>query len=91
MEKLAVGSVVISKMGRDSGKIFMVTHIIDDNYVKIADGAYHKIDKPKLKKIKHLKYKGEMIETLANKISLNKQIFDGELYKALRSCNGLCE
>lgn len=51
---IEVGTIVISKKGRDKGRAFAVFDEVSDNYVLIADGNYHKIQKPKLKNIKHL-------------------------------------
>jgi large subunit ribosomal protein L14e len=50
-----VGRVVLAKAGRDKGKAFIIIQRLDDEYVLIADGAGRTIDKPKKKKIKHLK------------------------------------
>ena len=65
MKEIKVGSVVFSKAGRDAGSFYVVTEIVDENYVKIADGDLRRIDTPKLKKIKHLKTEGIVLEKLA--------------------------
>lgn len=83
-----IGSVVYSIAGRDSGRFFVVTEIVDDVYVKIADGELRLIDKPKLKKIKHLKVQAEQLPKIAEKLKEGKKIFDAELKSALRSYNG---
>lgn len=51
---LEKGQFVISKMGRDKGKVFICYEVISPNRCLIVDGKYHKLDKPKLKNIKHL-------------------------------------
>lgn len=51
---VAVGQVVKSKSGRDKGRIFLVLEIVDDKMVLIVDGKLRGIERPKLKKIKHL-------------------------------------
>lgn len=66
---IEVGQVVRSKSGRDSGKIFLVYKIIDEDYVLIVDGKSRKLDKPKKKKIKHL-------ITYNDKIKLNVENFN---------------
>lgn len=50
------GSVVRSTAGRDRHRIFMVTGACDDGSlcVMIADGALHKLSKPKKKNLRHL-------------------------------------
>jgi len=50
-----VGDIVLAIAGRDSERLFLVTGILDENYVYIADGKSRKADFPKKKKIKHIK------------------------------------
>ncbi len=86
--EIKVGSVVFSKAGRDQGKFYVVTEIVDASYVKIADGDLRRVDTPKLKKIKHLKAQGEVLEKLAEKFEEGKKVFDAEVKSALRAYNG---
>ncbi len=88
MKEIKVGSVVFSKAGRDQGSFYVVTEIVDENYVKIADGDLRRVDTPKLKKIKHLKTDGEILEKLAEKFEEGKKVFDAEVKSALRAYNG---
>ena len=53
-ENMSVGQVVMSKAGRDKGRIFLILDIIDPGYVSIVDGISRKLANPKRKKIKHL-------------------------------------
>ena len=80
-----IADLVVSLSGRDKNRIFMVTELVDSNYVLIADGTLRKLEKPKKKKIKHLK-KSELVlnERLLQKISEGKKITNAELRKALR-------
>jgi len=54
---ISVGDVVTALAGRDEGRLFAVIAADDkdENYVWIADGRSRRADKPKRKKIKHLK------------------------------------
>ncbi len=52
--EVAIGQFVKSKAGRDKDRIFIITDIIDEVYVIVADGDLRKVEKPKKKKIKHL-------------------------------------
>lgn len=88
MKKIKPGSVVFSKAGRDSGRFYIVTEIVDADYVKIVDGELRRIDKPKLKKIKHLKAEGEVVEKIALKLVEGKKVFDAEIRSILRPYNG---
>ncbi len=88
MEKpITVGMVVFSRAGRDKGRFFMVKEIIDDNFVSIVDGEVRKLDKPKLKKIKHLKKTDDVLENIAAKLIKGTKVFDAEVFSALRKYN----
>ena len=50
-----LGCIVIATAGRDKNRKFIVIKKIDELYVLIADGKYRRLEKPKMKKIKHLK------------------------------------
>lgn len=52
--EVTIGQYVKSKAGRDKDRIFIITDIVDDLFVLVADGDLRKIEKPKKKKIKHL-------------------------------------
>ena len=84
---ITIGSVVYSRAGRDEGNFFIVYGIVDDSYVLLVDGDIRKLDKPKKKKLKHVKNTGEVIETLAEKILISAKIYDAEVYSALRKYN----
>lgn len=85
---LQVGEVVFSTSGRDAGRFYLVVEVIDDEYVTIADGNLRKVDKPKKKKIKHLKTEEVIIEKIKDKIEQDKKIFDSEVKSSLRPYNG---
>ena len=80
---VVLGHVVYSKAGRDEGKIFVVTGLIDANYAYISDGDLRRVEKPKKKKIKHLVITKDVIDTIANKISADIKVTNAELRKAL--------
>ena len=84
---ITVGSIVYSRAGRDEGRYFMVTAILDDSYVSIVDGSVRKLAKPKKKKIKHLKNTGEVLDNIAGKLLTSAKIYDAEIFSALRKYN----
>ncbi len=49
------GSVVISQKGRDKGRAFVVLCHLDADFVLIADGDTHPLEKLKKKRRKHLR------------------------------------
>lgn len=82
-----LGAVVYSRSGRDKGRFFLVVEVVDSDFVRIADGKVRLIAKAKLKKIKHLKSEGVVIEKIADKLANNSKIFDAELFSALKVYN----
>ncbi|MEG1003167.1 MAG: hypothetical protein RSD13_01870 [Clostridium sp.] len=51
-----IGKVVLSLAGRDKGNLYVVTHVVDDQYVLLANGDTKKVKTPKKKKVKHLSF-----------------------------------
>ena len=51
---ILIGSIVRSKAGHDKGQLFLVVDL-KDGYAYVSDGKLRRIEKPKKKKIKHLK------------------------------------
>ena len=78
------GSAVIIKAGRDAGRAAMVYAVVSDKYCLIVDGDIRKIDKPKLKNIRHLRPTGEVLEDIAAKIAAGQEVFDAHIRRALR-------
>lgn len=75
-KNLNVGQVVEALCGRDQGKLFFIKQIIDDKYVLIVDGKSRKLDKPKIKKIKHLNISNFVDEKVKNKLLNGEDITD---------------
>lgn len=65
---IKVGSVVRARAGRDKDSYFVAVEL-NDGFVKIADGRTRKLEKPKLKNIKHISPTHRVIDTeqLTNK------------------------
>ena len=77
-----IGRVVVSKCGRDQGRIFLVTGEIDEEFVLISDGDTRKIAKQKKKRRKHLK------PTLKLSQELRERILKGDMPEdfEIRAC-----
>lgn len=78
------GDVVYSKSGRDSGRYFAVVATEGEKFVRIADGNVRRIRNAKLKNVRHLKATGDRLERIAEKLETGAQVFDSELYSALK-------
>lgn len=70
--RIELGTVVQAIRGRDEGEIFVIQEIVSDDMVKIANGKKRKIEKPKLKKIMHLRVSSKKIDL--NEITSNKNL-----------------
>lgn len=77
--KFEKGMVVISKAGRDSGKVMLVM-AAENDFAFVADGKERKVEKPKKKNMKHLRFTRFKIdcETQTNK-SLKKALSELDL------------
>ncbi|WP_332696634.1 KOW domain-containing RNA-binding protein [Halalkalibacter lacteus] len=59
-----IGQVVVITKGRDQGQLGIIVELIDDRFVRIADGDKRKIDRMKKKNIHHL----ELIDYIADEV-----------------------
>jgi len=84
IEKTILGHFVVSKQGRDCDRAYIVVSVIDDNFVFVADGKIRKLDNPKKKRKKHL-HIGPKVDSIFQKLSGKKKIFDSELFSAINS------
>ena len=64
------GTVVIASAGKEKGGYFVVTEVLDQRYVLIADGKRRPIEKPKKKNVNHLKRTNSVID----EIETNRQL-----------------
>lgn len=79
-----LGNLVLSTAGRDSGKNFLIVSVKDSEYVMLSDGNYHKLNKPKLKKLRHIKLCGLKNEIIAQKLLQGAKVFDSEIYSSIK-------
>ena len=80
--ELRISDIVVSLNGRDAGVNFFVIKT-EDGYAWLADGKGRRIEKPKLKKIKHLKYAGRTENRAAEKLRSGEKVTNSELRRAL--------
>jgi len=74
-----IGRVVYSKAGRDKGKILIVVGIIDENFVLVADGSLRPIERPKKKRMKHLKFTDITVDYIAEMVKKGDKPTNSEL------------
>lgn len=80
-KELQIGQFVKSRAGRDKDKLFIIVGIVDDQYVQIADGDLRKLEKPKLKKVRHLKLLNLKSEAVVIAMASNTNTLDALLRK----------
>lgn len=81
--ELSAGDIVYSLAGRDKDKIFIVLEVLDENYAHIANGDLRKVQKPKKKKIKHLKKTNITAGLIKNKLAQNVEVTNTDLKRIL--------
>ena len=54
-ERKLIGRPVVSTAGRDKGTILVIIGVCDERTVLLSDGRRRKVERPKRKKMKHLR------------------------------------
>ena len=83
-DSLQPGQIVRSRAGRDKNRYFIVVMIRDQNYVYISDGDLRKIEKPKLKKIKHLAKTKYFAKEIADNLDIDTTVSNASIRNALK-------
>lgn len=82
MMEIGPSDIVISLCGRDKGRFFFVVGL-EGAYAFICDGKMRRIEKPKKKKLKHLRFQAQSNCRTAFKIKNGEKITNSEIRKAL--------
>lgn len=90
MNKATVGQLVIATAGRDANKKFVITCIINDQYVYISDGDTRKLENPKKKKLKHLRLTDCVSQEIAEGLQ-RKTITNSVINKCIKSLDSYRE
>ena len=80
-------SMVEATAGREKGKPFFVLET-DGEYLLLADGKSRKIEAPKRKKRKHVRFLAEGRGRVAEKIRGCERVTNSELRKAIAAYGG---
>ena len=80
--RLSLADVVVSKNGRDAGKRFIVIET-DAEYSLIADGKGRRLEKPKRKKNKHLRFENKADSLIAEKLIGGEKVTNNEIRRYL--------
>jgi ribosomal protein L14E/L6E/L27E len=79
---ISKGDVIVSLAGRDKGKHFFVLDL-DSTYAYLADGKTRKLENPKRKKHKHLRFAARIDSKVADKIRSGDKVLNSELRRDL--------
>lgn len=84
MAEIELGQLVLSRAGRDKGRIMIIVDINEDGYIYIADGNLRKVDNPKKKNIKHIKILNKNAKDIKQRLMKKRKITNEEVKKALQ-------
>lgn len=79
--------LVEATAGRERGKLFFVLDE-DGEYLLIADGKSRRVEAPKRKKRKHVRFIAETDSRVAEKIRESEHVTNSELRKAIAAFGG---
>ncbi len=79
----SVGEIVESIKGRDKTNLFLIYRIECDK-IYLVNGDNRLICKPKIKNANHIASTGVVVENLKQKILEGKNVFDAEIFSALK-------
>ncbi|MEW6230149.1 MAG: KOW domain-containing RNA-binding protein [Bacillota bacterium] len=87
-----LGQVVVSIAGRDRGRRYIVTGIVDRTFVIVADGIYRRVSNPKKKNVRHLMMTRKADGRIGSKILAGAGVTDEEVREALKEFeDGYCK
>ena len=79
---ISKGDLIVSLAGRDKDKLFYVLNV-DETYAFLADGKQRKIENPKRKKLKHLRFAARIDSRVADRIRNGDKVLNSELRRDL--------
>lgn len=82
-DNLCIERVCKAKAGRGKNRYFIIYGIVNEEYVLLTDGATRKLERPKLKKKKHLLCRPYVATEIAEAIEKGAPLLDAEIRNAL--------
>lgn len=78
-----IGRFAFSKAGRDSGKLLIITGMVDENHVLVCDGCLRRLGKPKKKKLKHLELTQHQDDEIVLLCRTRRRMTDADIRSAI--------
>ena len=82
-----IGGICQSRQGRDKDRYYIIRDINPDGTLMLVDGNFKRLASPKRKNLKHVALLPDTAETIAAKFADGRQVFDTEIYSALKTYN----
>lgn len=82
-----IGGICRSTQGRDKDRYYIIKTIYPDGTIGVVDGNFKKLANPKKKNVKHVRLLPDKAETILAKFADGRQVFDSEIYSALKIYN----
>ena len=82
-----IGGICQSTQGRDKDRYYLIKLIYADGAVGVVDGNFKKLAEPMKKNLKHVRLLPDKAEAIAAKLADGRQVFDTEVYSALKIFN----
>lgn len=86
IEETVFGRLVFSLSGRDKGRYFIAVGVYDEDHILLADGDLRRMEKPKKKKIRHVKFTRTVLPEIKAKLKEGRPVQNAELRKAIAGC-----
>lgn len=83
MDEVQVGQLVKSAAGRDKGTFYLIYDVLDKAFVRVIDGDKKKINNPKKKNVKHLRFFPETAKDVADKLCRGNPVTAEEIKDAI--------
>ena len=85
-----IGRFALATAGRDKNRVFIIVGSEGEQFLYIADGKHRRVEKPKLKKAKHLRILQEEAPEFA-RLAKDGTLTNQQAAAAVSCCNTLRE
>lgn len=82
MEEISISDIIVSAAGRDQGRLFYVIGT-EGVYALIANGKDRKLEHPKRKKLKHVRFVTRIESGVARKLRSGEKVLNSEMRREL--------
>ncbi len=78
-----LGAIATSRAGHDKAQTFVIVGRDGDEYALLCDGASRPVEKPKRKKLKHLRVEPHVAEEIREHLLAGETLQNAQVRKAL--------